>query len=427
MQFLQIFIVTVVCKQISNKKQQFLDDYDNDDAGSITSIVFHSIIGSIFLIFSAALIWYNERREAITSYRLVNMRQICKIGDCHEINQELNGELVHMQGQTTTDIILEDTEFGISLPFCIKLNRHVEQLQFVRIEHKHKFSSTTFTYEQRWQREQVCSAGFPSEYQNKPELWLVKNNGQINPDVRLGVFTLSEPLKQNCLNFQYFLPGDVQIKAAQELFGKEFPYITIKNCDIQLSQIENQKTIGDLRVSFSYVKCGNTTIISKQMNNTFIPYMIEDKWQSENSIHSDEMDQDSDHNCCYQIAQIAKANEEPLKQIHWINENIQSFNDIFKEQLIRNSDLTYKTRLKAFSLMVFGVAIFLQGTFDFGLPSDIQFFFFIGLGMIFSIPISLIIALMAWMRYHLFYTLTNFIGLAIVFSIVTIITGGIYY
>ncbi|CAD8207457.1 unnamed protein product [Paramecium pentaurelia] len=95
------------------------------------------------------------------------------------------------------------------------------------------------------------------------------------------------------------------------------------------------KSISLLRISSNvfnsicYSKCGNTTIISKQMNNTFIPYMIEDKWQSENSIHSDEMDQDSDHNCCYQIAQIAKANEEPLKQIHWINEN-KVYNLFFK-------------------------------------------------------------------------------------------------
>ncbi|CAD8111100.1 unnamed protein product [Paramecium primaurelia] len=66
----------------------------------------------------------------------------------------------------------------------------------------------------------------------------------------------------------------------------------------------------------SVIQNGNTTIISKQMNNTFIPYMIEDKWQSENSIHSDEMDQDSNNTCCYQIAQLANANEQPLKQIH---------------------------------------------------------------------------------------------------------------
>lgn len=86
MQLLQFFIVTVVCNEISNKKQLFLSDDENNDAGSISSIVLHSIFGSIFLIFSAALIWYNERREAITTYRLVSMRDICKNGDCHEIN-----------------------------------------------------------------------------------------------------------------------------------------------------------------------------------------------------------------------------------------------------------------------------------------------------------------------------------------------------
>ncbi|CAD8117536.1 unnamed protein product [Paramecium sonneborni] len=237
-------------------------------------------------------------------------------------------------------------------------------------------------------------------------------------------------MKEQCFNFQYLLPDDTQLQAAFKQFGKEFPHIKIKNCEVYLCQFENQSTVGDLRVSFQYVLCGNTTIISKQINNTFVPYVIEDQYQSEKSLHSDEFD--SDQGCCTdswtsKIAQFAKSAEKPIQQLSWITEDIQSSEQLFNQYFIRNSDLTYSTRIKSFSIMVFGITIILEGFFNLGLPRDIQFFIFVGIGMIFSIPVSLIIALLAWMRYHLFYTLINCLGLAIVFSLVALLLGGIFY
>ncbi|CAK57806.1 unnamed protein product (macronuclear) [Paramecium tetraurelia] len=439
MQYLHLLLVAIACKEIQNKNQQFLTDdgYEDDDDDNTVSIFFLFVFGFFLIIFSAALLWYNERREAITEYRLVNMRDICKLGDCNEINHQLNGELVHMQGQTTTDVIIEDTEFGITLSSCIKLKRHVEQLQFVRIEHKHKKSATTYTYELKWKPDMVCSAGYPSEYQNKPQLWIVKSQDQLNPDVRLGAFTLSQSLKQGCQNFQFLVPDDAQLQAAAKLCGKEFPHITINERDLYLQQHPYQKTVGDLRVCFEYVLCGNATVVSKQMNNTFIPFVIQDKWLSEKSVHPDEMDEDEGccGDCCQKVAELAKAAEEPLKQIDWIREKQWSMKKVFLMELSKNAALTYKTRFLGYVLMVTGLLfMFYPVIWLFSLlpwigqfTAALLFFIFLGVSMVISLPICLLIALVAWMRYHIIYTIINFFGLILVLYIVSMFAGGIYY
>lgn len=44
------------------------DSDDDDDNGF--SLFFLFILGFCLLVFSAALLWYNERRQAINEYRL---------------------------------------------------------------------------------------------------------------------------------------------------------------------------------------------------------------------------------------------------------------------------------------------------------------------------------------------------------------------
>lgn len=66
-------------------------DYEDDDGDGTFSIFFLFILGFFLLIFSVALLWYNERRNAINEYRLAKARDACKIGDCHNVDQSLNG------------------------------------------------------------------------------------------------------------------------------------------------------------------------------------------------------------------------------------------------------------------------------------------------------------------------------------------------
>ena len=88
-------------------------------------MVFVMLIGSVILLF------WNEGRTVKTTKMLKEAQTVCtELGDISEVNADMDHMMVHATGQATTEDILTDDEFDLSIN-AIKLIRDAEYYQWV--------------------------------------------------------------------------------------------------------------------------------------------------------------------------------------------------------------------------------------------------------------------------------------------------------
>ncbi|MBQ9463408.1 MAG: TMEM43 family protein [Bacteroidales bacterium] len=245
-------------------------------------------MGFLLLIVGTVLLFWNEGRTVKTTRMLKEAQKACvELSDPSSVNAELNGKMIHATGFASTDEILTDSQFGLSLN-AIKLIRNTEYYQWVEhqsTETRDKVGGgqetiTTYTYSKEWVSTPVNSSGFEDpDYRNISNDVLLNVDGKTwqAQNVSFGAYRLPDGLISQMNNVQPLvveLPDDVRLKYEAD-FHREFDvaegetFVHPSGNVLYLGINPGSPKVGDVRVTYSKVLPGDVSILAVANGNTF--------------------------------------------------------------------------------------------------------------------------------------------------------------
>ncbi|CAD8069285.1 unnamed protein product [Paramecium primaurelia] len=413
---------------IDNKKH--LSSSSHGGGSPIAAIFF----GGLFIVGAFCMLWYNERRQAITEYRINQAYKECTSVNSAEINPNTNNKLIHTNGQSHTNSLIIDDIFGLKLSDCVKLIRTVEMFQWVR-RSRQENNRTTYYYEQIWSSTFHAEVG--DGYFNDQSKWIVQAQDQINENVYVGAYLLTKSLaEQTDANEIINLTTEHAQNVAKYFQNQRiFQHFDAQGKEMYFQQEKGRIINNDLRVSFRAARIGPTTVVSQQQNNTFTPFIIHDKYEQTLNQDGENIENSNPFGilsccccCCLCCCQLCKAIEQPLSELNLLYQVILTQQQVFKKLAEEYACLTLCQRITGYILMGFGFYLIfypvtwvvsiipLIGEF---LAAITGFAFFL-VSFLISIPFSILTIALAWLFYHPKYgialiALSGLIGTAIYF------------
>lgn len=249
------------------------------------------IVGIIIIPLSVALLVWNEFRAVRKWKSLVEVEHKCRQISPDSIQSALDGKLVHFNGALTAKSddfksVCRDTEFNVSFPNALHVNRTVEMMQWKAHKSTRKEDEwgggtktiETFRYEKEWSSSHIAFEGNDedrAEFHNAPMRF---HSTTVHVPARLGAFTIcpehlarlghnSTPLSSLdraavVAAFQSVLPGISEHKTdGTELILAQHPE-------------SSDREIGDYRITYSSVEQGQEMSILGMQNSKIISNFI---------------------------------------------------------------------------------------------------------------------------------------------------------
>ncbi|CAK0821033.1 unnamed protein product [Prorocentrum cordatum] len=199
-------------------------------------------------------------------------RRILKEVGSEKVDYSNEGCLVSVQGLTATDELLCDADFNFRFTNCAKIKRAVEMYQWVESSTTEerdtpgggKDKVTTYSYDMRWVGTHNDSSTFhDSYYQNQNPPFPIGDRELVAMRVSLGAFSLTKKLISQMVDW----------RAANELppscFAAGRSFRQQGSSGVYMTNLEGQPQLGDMRVTFQQVECGNATVLALQHDNSF--------------------------------------------------------------------------------------------------------------------------------------------------------------
>lgn len=247
----------------------------------IKNAIFGVIAGIVLIPVSVCLIFWNEYRTITETHRLEKAESIC-VSDVpvDQVDQQLEGKLVHVQGTVHSNELLTDKLFGIDFT-GLTLSRKVEFYQWVEekeTKSRKKFGggkerNTKYSYKKKWTSSPIDSSDFKqpeghtnpdpsfqeeSAFAMTPSLGAFEFPNRLIPSLRGGK---SIPLKKD----------DIQ-KISSDYDKSQFAFA---GGAIYFSASgepnPSEPKIGDQKIRFQGIQDRDITLISGQTGETFRP------------------------------------------------------------------------------------------------------------------------------------------------------------
>lgn len=248
-------------------------------------------MGFLMLIAGTVLLFWNEGRTVKTTKMLKEAQGVCtELGDVQQLNVEADGKMVHATGFATTEDILTDGDFDISVN-AIKLIRSTEFYQWV--EHQHSETKdkvgggqetvTTYTYSKEWVSSPVNSSSFEDpDYRgiDNSVLMNVESQSWQAQNVTFGAYTFPESLisqMNDAKAFQLELKPEV-LQYYETEFHRVYnvsdtqSFMHPNGNQLYLGVNPSSPTVGDVRITYKEVLPGDVSILAKVNGNTFEKY-----------------------------------------------------------------------------------------------------------------------------------------------------------
>lgn len=319
-----------------------------------------------FLIFCLAfpVLWGNERRQAKMWELFGQAQQIIKPNvPSDSVSGDNEACLVHVQGCSTTQQQLKDSMFGIAVRDSVKLRRTVLMYQWkenAQTEERDtmmggKEKVTTYTYTQEWSPTEINSSQFNQPGYNNPP-FPFQGEEQVAKAVSLGSFQLTERLIGMLSNFQDL--------SESELSGSRQGFC-LRN-GVYTSEVPGASSIGDVRVSFQKVVCGDATVLAVQRGRSFGPFtygmaveggrvkaggkepLLGKAPQEDLSLESGSV------GCCALCGLVASA-VETNEEIYGISEGKESAGDMLRQAAAFQQKLHYILQIVGFFMLFLGL------------------------------------------------------------------------
>lgn len=267
------------------------------------------LIGFVLFVISFPLLFWNEGRAVQTARSLTEGRGAVVSVASDSVDAANEGALVHLSGEATTEDVLEDPEFGVSVN-AIRLDRDVEMFQWVQHEKSEsrkklgggRETVTTYSYEREWTGSHVDSSRFkkPEGHVNPSSMPFASRSSQAK-DVTLGAFDLPEELVSRIDGSRAVtvepakLPEDLRGRLAVRDGGYYMPANVPTNpgpaddsddgfADGLIDEPPSAATepavpgspeIGDVRIHFTATDPTEVSVIAQQTGSTLAPYQSE--------------------------------------------------------------------------------------------------------------------------------------------------------
>lgn len=220
-------------------------------ASRIGSAIKGVVVGFILIFVGIGLLFWNEGR-AVKTHRALeeSQSQVVSISTS-DAQPSMNGKLVHISGDATTEQTLADDSLPVSAQ-ALKLKRHVETYQWEetsRSEEKKQMGGstetvTTYEYKKVWSDKKINSSGFKQQAGHEnPGVFPYESRTWTAETVSIGEYTLSDAHKAGINNFtslnipQGALPQGLSHQGQQLYYGAN----------------PNSPSIGDQRIRFEVV------------------------------------------------------------------------------------------------------------------------------------------------------------------------------
>ncbi len=280
------------------------------------------LLGLIFVAGSIALLFWNEGRSVYRYKALNEGARVVVSVEANKIDPANEGKLVCVSGQATTDALLKDEMFNISVN-ALKLRRTVEMYQWNQQEERKTTRNTggstettiTYNYTRQWSETLISSDNFKERNgHNNPTSMPWKSQVQTATPVTLDAFTLSAsqvdridsyvPYQADAKPAEPVVPANAdpaKADPAKPDHGTNNPADSenvkpkpnspsADNAAAELVAVSLQlkpynggfyqgkdpanPEVGDIRVTFDMVKPQDITCVSAQKGNTFAPFPV---------------------------------------------------------------------------------------------------------------------------------------------------------
>ncbi len=234
------------------------------------------IAGIIMVVIAFPLLFWNEGR-AVKRYKTLKEGGGAVISvTANKVDAVNQGKLIHLAGMATTEENLIDETFGVSSQ-AIKLKRSAEMYQWQQestSEEKKKLGGgtetvTTYTYSKVWSTRLIDSSQFkkPGGHHN-PAQMEYQTEEMAAKEVTIGDFALSPSLIRKMNNYSpVTLGSDFNMPEGLKEQAK------LSSNTIYVGKRPANPKVGDIKISFTEVKPMDISIVAKQVNNSFEPYL----------------------------------------------------------------------------------------------------------------------------------------------------------
>ncbi|WP_425617721.1 TMEM43 family protein [Anatilimnocola sp. NA78] len=269
----------------------------NSSFGSrITGALMGVLIGPVALLAGSGLLAWNEGRTVKVAQSLdEGEKQVISV-PADKVDPANNGKLVYVTGETAVAETLRDDELGIADP-AIKLRRVVEMYQWTEKKESKRRNNrtvTTYDYTKKWTEGVKGSAGFHQESGHEnPDYAPLHSHDEVADKVTLGAFTLdtlqvamtdnSDNRSPRPISDEEFaaIPEEIRREAEHRSgsvylpVGKWLPHAPkdrINNSFTPAAASGSEPQVGDVRITYTVVKPGPTTVVAKQTGTGFEPF-----------------------------------------------------------------------------------------------------------------------------------------------------------
>ena len=230
------------------------------------------LFGILFLVVGVGLLFWNEGRAVKTYRALVESQGLIVSINTQEAAPQMNGKLVHLTGEATSNQTLNDNLLPVSAQ-ALKLQRQVETYQWKETSHSEEKKSmggdtettTTYTYEKVWSGDFIDSSNFKkSSIHKNPEQWRYKSAIWTADKISIGHYQLSDTHKVSISSFQDLplqntitLPKGVAQNSDGYYYGKD----------------ERNPQIGDQQIFFRYIPEQTYSVIGNLKDKTLMKHV----------------------------------------------------------------------------------------------------------------------------------------------------------
>ncbi len=287
----------------------------------ITSSIKSMLFGLLLFVVSFPLLWWNEGRAVKTARSLEEGAAAVVSVAADKVEASNENKLVHMSGTATTEEVLQDSVFAVSVQ-AIKLKREVEMYQWREEEKSEtkkraggkKTTTTTYSYHREWSGSLINSGNFKqSQDHQNPSAMAYESTSQSASKVTLGAFVLSSGLVGKIDDSQ-------QLNVTELPSG--IPNLKLHSGGFYLGANPASPQIGDIRINFRSVPPAEVSVVAQQLGDRLAPYST-------------------------------KAG----RDIELLESGVQAAAQMFAAAMSRNKVMTWVLRLVGFLMMFFGLTV----------------------------------------------------------------------
>ena len=241
--------------------------------------------GFVLIAVATWLLWWNEGRTFKTAGAIGEAELVTQdVQDISRVDPALEGKVIHATGRATTQEVLRDPVFGVSIN-AISLKREAEFFQWKedsRKESRKKLGGgeetvTTYTYSKEWLSSPVDSNNFhdPSYRNRNTTLANVEDSTIWAKTVTFGAYTLPDFLKHSIGGAQPMTLQSVDVRSVAGLMSTNRSprdMVHVSGSTVYLGRNPGNPQIGDVRVTFQQTPPADVSIIAQVIRNTFEPF-----------------------------------------------------------------------------------------------------------------------------------------------------------